>query len=100
MSHRILCLAILCSPLSLAARAADEFPILFQEDFEKDASHWQPLDAKQWAHKKTDKGSVYSQHHKETTYKPPYRSPTNVSPSCSQEWPQFSYQLNILKSIL
>lgn len=62
-----------------ALRAADDLPILFQEDFEKDASHWQPFDAKQWAHKKTDKGSVYSQHNKETTFKPPHRSPTNVA---------------------
>jgi hypothetical protein len=59
--------------------AADELPLVFKEDFEKDASHWQPFDAKQWAHKKTDKGGVYSQHNKETTYKPPHRSPTNVA---------------------
>jgi hypothetical protein len=64
---------------SVAARAADEFPVLFQEDFEKDASHWQPFDAKQWKLKKTDKGNVFSQHDKETTYKPPHRSPTNVA---------------------
>lgn len=79
MTHRILYLSLLFVTMCAAASYADEFPILFQEDFEKDASHWQPLDAKQWAHKKTDKGSVYSQHHKETTYKPPHRSPTNVS---------------------
>src|SRR3954471_663395 len=60
-------------------RAADELPIVFQEDFEKDASHWQPFDAKQWKLKKADKGNVYSQHDKETTYKPPHRSPTNVA---------------------
>jgi hypothetical protein len=66
-----------CSATAL--RAADEFPILFQEDFEKDASHWQPLDAKQWKLKKTEKGNVFSQHNKETTYKPPHRSPTNVA---------------------
>ena len=65
--------------LPITTRAADEFPILFQEDFEKDASHWQPVDAKQWKLKKTDKGNVFSQHDKETTYKPPHRSPTNVA---------------------
>jgi hypothetical protein len=37
------------------------------------------LDSKQWSHKKTDKGGVFSQHKKETTFKPPHRSPTNVA---------------------
>ena len=78
MIHRILALTLL-TMLPLVARASDEFPILFQEDFEKDASHWQPFDVKQWKLKKTDKGNVFSQHDKETTYKPPHRSPTNVA---------------------
>jgi hypothetical protein len=59
--------------------AADELPVVFQEDFEKGADHWQPLDAKQWQIKKTDKGQVYSQHEKKSEYKPPHRSPTNVA---------------------
>ena len=63
----------------VALCAADDLPILFQEDFEKDASHWQPFDAKQWSHKKTEKGGVFSQHKKETAFKPPHRSPTNVA---------------------
>ena len=79
MIQRILALALLLSVASVAARAADEFPILFQEDFEKDTSHWQPFDAKQWKLKKTGNGNVFSQHDKETTYKPPHRSPTNVA---------------------
>jgi hypothetical protein len=79
MIQRILTLTLLLSIFSVAARAADEFPILFQEDFEKDASHWQPFDAKQWKLKKTSNGNVFSQHDKETTYKPPHRSPTNVA---------------------
>ena len=59
--------------------AADELPVVYQEDFEKGADHWQPLDAKQWQIKKTDKGQVYSQHKKESEFKPPHRSPTNVA---------------------
>jgi hypothetical protein len=58
---------------------AAELPVVFQEDFEKGADHWQPLDAKQWQIKKTDKGLVYSQHEKKSAYKPPQRSPTNVA---------------------
>lgn len=59
--------------------AADELPVVYQEDFEKGADHWQPLDGKQWQIKKTDKGQVYSQHEKKSEYKPPHRSPTNVA---------------------
>jgi len=70
--------ALLVCLASLAA-TADELPVVYQEDFEKGADHWQPLDAKQWQIKKTDKGQVYSQHKKESEYKPPHRSPTNVS---------------------
>jgi hypothetical protein len=64
------------APLLLAA---DELPVVFEENFEKGADHWQPLDAKQWQIKKTDKGQVYSQHEKKSEYKPPHRSPTNVA---------------------
>src|SRR6476660_10571238 len=65
--------------LSFAACADDKLPIVFTEDFEKGADRWQPQDAAQWQVKKTDKGQVYSQFKKESTYKPPHRAPTNVS---------------------
>jgi hypothetical protein len=65
--------------LSQTLAGADELPVVFQEDFEKGADHWQPLDAKQWQIKKTDKGQVFSQHEKKSEYKPPHRSPTNVA---------------------
>ena len=60
--------------------AADEkWPVVFQEDFEKGMDRWQPQDAKQFQWKKTDRGMVLSQFKKETTFKPPHRSPTNVA---------------------
>jgi hypothetical protein len=59
--------------------AADELPVVFEETFEKGADRWQPLDEQQWQIKKTDKGQVYSQHVKQSAYKPPHRSPTNVA---------------------
>lgn len=69
----------LCMAFVRAASSAEPLPIVFQEDFEKDASHWQPFDEEQWSHKQTDKGFVYSQHEKTSAYKPPHRSPTNVA---------------------
>jgi len=59
--------------------AGDNLPIVFQEDFEHGAARWEPKDPAQWQIKKTDKGQVYSQFKKETTYKPPHRTPTNVA---------------------
>lgn len=59
--------------------AADPLPIVFQEDFEKGADHWQPQDPKQWKIVKTDKGQVYSQFEKKSEFKPPHRAPTNVA---------------------
>ena len=41
--------------------------VVYQEDFESGHSDkWEPLDAKQWQIKKTDKGQVYSQHEKKS----------------------------------
>jgi len=65
--------------LSLFASAQDKLPVVFEENFEKGADRWEPLDKAQWDIKKTDQGQVFSQHKKETTYKPPHRSPTNVA---------------------
>src|SRR5688572_27021627 len=65
--------------LASAAVADDQLPIVFQEDFEKGADRWQPQDPAQWQIKKTENGQVYSQHKKQSTFKPPHRAPTNVS---------------------
>lgn len=65
--------------LSAAARAQEKLPVVFEENFEKGADRWEPLDAKQWQIKKTAEGQVYSQHVKASEYKPPHRSPTNVA---------------------
>ena len=56
MRCAILLAAILALPSS--AQAADELPVVFEENFEKGADRWQPLDEKQWQIKKTDKGQV------------------------------------------
>ena len=79
MTQRLLLTLILCGGASLAATADDSLPIVFEEKFEGGADRWQPQDGEQWQIKKTDKGQVYSQHKKQTKYKPPHRSPTNVA---------------------
>jgi hypothetical protein len=58
--------------------AEKELPIVHQDDFEKGVDNWEPTDAKAWKVKKTDKGNVYSQY-KNSKYRPPHRSPLNIS---------------------
>lgn len=66
--------------LTFSSSAEDkDMPLLFEESFEKGADDWQPSDAKGWSVKKTDQGQVYSQHKKQSDYKPPHRSPFNFS---------------------
>jgi hypothetical protein len=74
--------AILCSLSFLASHlsAADQkLPVVFEDGFEQGADHWQPFDARQWEVKKDGDGHVYSQHVKQSAYKPPHRSPTNIA---------------------
>jgi len=59
--------------------AAEPLPVVFKEDFEQGADRWEPQDPSQWQIKKTDRGQVYSQHKKQSAYKPPHRSPTNIA---------------------
>ncbi len=59
--------------------AEDALPVVFEEDFENGATHWEPTDAKAWKVKETDKGYVYSQFEKRSKYEPPHRSPYNIS---------------------
>jgi hypothetical protein len=59
--------------------ADDTLPQVFQDDFESGAGHWQPFDGQQWTLKKTDRGNVWSQFVKKSTFQPPHRSPFNIA---------------------
>jgi len=66
--------------LSTAAMAAEEdLPLLFSDDFEQGAEHWQPTDENAWKVEEGDKGKVFSQFKKRSDYKPPHRSPYNIA---------------------
>jgi hypothetical protein len=58
--------------------AGEKLPLLFEDDFEKGADRWQPTDAAAWKIVKTNKGQHYSQFQM-SKYKPPFRSPHNIS---------------------
>jgi hypothetical protein len=61
-----------------AGEKKNPLPLVFQDNFEKGADRWQPTDAKAWRVKKTRAGHVYNQF-KMSAYKPPHRSPHNIS---------------------
>jgi hypothetical protein len=65
--------------LASAGRSAEPAKISLHEDFEKGADRWVPMDKEIWTVKKTESGSVFSQHKKESKYKPPVRSPVNIA---------------------
>jgi hypothetical protein len=65
-----------CLAASLAADA--DLPLVYEDDFEKGAESWEPTDAEAWRIAETDRGKVYNQF-KNSKYKPPHRSPYNIS---------------------
>ena len=72
------CLLMLFAASSASAAEEVKLPLLFEDDFEKGAAHWQPTDAKAWKIIETDRGKVYNQFQL-SKYKPPHRSPYNIS---------------------
>ena len=80
---RILCpglalSAALCVAASAFAAEKCKLPLVFEDDFEKGAECWQPTDPAAWRIVETDTGKVYNQF-KTSNYKPPHRSPLNIS---------------------
>lgn len=67
---------LLLAPLN-SARAAH--PIVYVNGFEVGAEGWAPSDPAGWKILKTDRGHVYSQFKKRSKYRPPHRSPFNIS---------------------
>lgn len=61
--------------------ADEKLPIVYQTDFENGAGDWKPTDAAAWKIDKSLKSgdAVYSQFKKRSNYKPPHRSPLNMS---------------------
>jgi len=57
----------------------DGLPLIYSEDFEDGADNWVPTDEKAWKINETDKGKVYGTVIRVSNYKPPHRSPHNIS---------------------
>lgn len=54
--------------------------VSFFDDFERGHSDkWEPTDPTAWKVKRTEGGQVFSQHKKNSNYKPPHRAPFNMA---------------------
>jgi len=73
----VACLSL--TALGSAAEQLDGLPLIFADDFEQGADHWAPTDPKAWKITEMDgQGKVYDQY-RQSAYKPPHRSPSNLS---------------------
>jgi hypothetical protein len=84
MIRTVVCVSVAAASLLgwnawVAGQEAERLPLLLREDFENGTDRWEPLDPSQWQWKKTERGHVFSQFKKQSSYKPPHRSPTNVA---------------------
>jgi len=70
----LFCGLFLCQPVA----AEKKLKLVYKDDFEKGAKNWEPTDKNAWRLRKTAKGLVYNQF-KGSKYKPPHRSPVNIS---------------------
>ena len=69
-------ISLLLASVLAQSVTADEIEL---RDIFTDLKQWEPTDPAAWKIKKTDKGQVYSQFKKRSNYKPPHRSPLNIS---------------------
>ncbi len=70
-------LGVSCCCVLLTA-AEPELPLVYEDSFEDGADAWEPTDAQAWRIATTDRGKVYNQYCN-SKYKPPHRSPLNIS---------------------
>lgn len=71
---------VISAVASVERGSADDWPIVYQCDFDKGASDWKPTDASAWKiDKSLTEDAVYSQFKKRSKYDPPHRSPYNMS---------------------
>ena len=83
--------------LSLVGAGDKKLPLAFKDDFAKGADRWQPTDADAWKVVKTEKGYYYSQFQM-SKYKPPFRSPHNISLIKDVKVADFVFEAKVLST--
>lgn len=74
-----LCLLLFLSVFPSVSQGNEPMSLLLVEDFESGLEKWEPTDTKAWKIKKEEGNTVNSLWVKVSDYKPPYRSPHNIS---------------------
>lgn len=75
--------------------ASAPLPLVFSDDFEAGADHWQPLDPPHWKIAAGNGGHVFSHFVKQGKYKPPHRSPVNVALLKDHAVEDFEYTVKV-----
>jgi hypothetical protein len=80
MTRAMVGLWVLAAAGGLAAGTADdkELPVVLRDDFAKGSAAWEPTDPTAWKVIDAGPGKALSQF-KQSTYKPPHRSPLNLA---------------------
>jgi hypothetical protein len=84
--------------LAIGAVAAEELPLLLQENFSQGAERWQPLDAKQWKLRSVAGEQLFSLFEKKGSYKPPNRSPVNICLLNNLQASDFDFTARVLST--
>jgi hypothetical protein len=84
ISGLVLVLGFCSAPLlavlpSTGGAGRGELPVVLKEDFTKGADRWQPFDPTGWKVDTINGKHLYNQFKSASSYKPPYRSPYNIS---------------------
>lgn len=78
---RVGVLSVLCFTSSIwmaPCSYGDDFPVLLREDFSEGSDRWEPTDAKAWNTATVEKEPIYRLE-RQSEYRPPHRSPVNIS---------------------
>jgi hypothetical protein len=75
--------------------ASNPLPLVFADDFEAGADHWQPLDPPHWKIAAGNGGHVFSHFVKQGKYKPPHRSPVNIALLKDHAVEDFEYTVKV-----
>lgn len=80
MRHRLITVVLAVILVGNFAPAAEpQWPLVVRENFESGSERWQPFDPSGWSLKPVEKGFVFSQFKKTSSYQPPHRSPLNIA---------------------
>jgi hypothetical protein len=66
-------------PAEAGGKQGKDWPLLVKEDFEKGAERWDPKDPTGWKIEKVENQNVFHQFKKQSSYKPPFRSPFHMA---------------------